>query len=85
MSTTPRVIILARPHCAGKTTFAREFRPQQAQCLVDINADLIAAGLPPLASETAALSTGRLMRAEFERRAKRAKSFAFETMCRGSA
>ncbi|WP_010311129.1 hypothetical protein [Synechococcus sp. CB0101] len=44
---SPAIIILAGPNGAGKTTFARSFLPQEANCLRFINADLIAAGLPP--------------------------------------
>ena len=39
---------------AGKTTFAREFLPHEANCPNFINADLIAAGLSPFRPESAA-------------------------------
>lgn len=39
---------------AGKTTFAKEFLPEEAKCLNFINADLIAAGLSPFRLEGAA-------------------------------
>ena len=39
-----RIIAIAGPNGAGKTTFTGEFLPQEAQCPVFINADLIAAG-----------------------------------------
>lgn len=38
-------IIIAGSNGAGKTTFAREFLPNEAGCPVFVNADLIAAGL----------------------------------------
>jgi predicted ABC-type ATPase len=41
------VIIIAGLNGAGKTTFAREFLPQEAARPIFINADLIAAGLSP--------------------------------------
>ena len=31
----------------GKTTFAKEFLPNEADCPIFVNADLIAAGLAP--------------------------------------
>jgi predicted ABC-type ATPase len=45
----PTCWIIAGPNGAGKTTFAMEYLPQVAQCSRFINADLIAAGLSPLA------------------------------------
>lgn len=72
MSNNPRVIIIAGTNGAGKTTFAREFLPNEAGCPAFVNADLIAAGLAPFDPEAAA---GQAARA----------SFAFETTlsCRG--
>ena len=54
-----RVIIIAGPNGAGKTTFARSFLPNEAQCPRFINADLISAGLSPIAPETVAFKAGR--------------------------
>ena len=78
-----RVIIIAGPNCAGKTTFAREFLPNEAHCPIFVNADLIAAGLAPFAPETAALQAGRLMLQEIERHFAARNSFAFETTLSG--
>jgi predicted ABC-type ATPase len=38
-----KIIIIAGLNCADKTTFAREFLPNEANCPIFINADLIAA------------------------------------------
>jgi predicted ABC-type ATPase len=47
---------------AGKTTFARDFLPVEAQTLTFINADLIAAGLAPFNPEIlTSFKAGRLM------------------------
>ena len=59
-----KVVIIAGPNGAGKTTFAREFLPFEAACPVFVNADLIAAGLSPFSSETAAIRAGRMMLAD---------------------
>jgi len=68
---------------AGKTTFAREFLPNYADCRNFINVDLIAAGLAPLAPETAAFRAGRLMLEEIERLANQRTDFGFETTLSG--
>jgi uncharacterized protein related to proFAR isomerase len=60
-----------------KTTFAREFLPQEAHCKVFVNADLIAAGLAPFAPETAAFQAGRLMIEQLEQSFQKRHSFAF--------
>lgn len=80
-----KVIIIAGPHGAGKTTFAREFLPNEASCPVFVNADLIAAGLAPFAPQTAAVQAGRLMLEELERHFRAGRSFAFETTLSGRA
>lgn len=80
---TKKIVIIAGPNGAGKTTFAREFLPREANCPDFINADLIAAGLSPLAPERAAFHAGRLMLQEIERRVSAGESFAFETTLSG--
>lgn len=78
-----KIVIIAGPNGAGKTTFAREFLPREAACPDFINADLIAAGLSPLAPERAAVRAGRLMLEEIKRRVRAGESFAFETTLSG--
>jgi len=74
-----KILIIAGPNGAGKTTFARSFLPEEAQCPRFINADLIAAGLPPFAPEAAAIKAGRLMLNEIDEAVAHGESFAFET------
>ena len=53
MKREKKIVIIAGPNRAGKTTFAREFLPNEAGCPVFINADLIAAGLSPFEPDSA--------------------------------
>jgi len=43
----PNLYIIAGPNGSGKTTFAKEFLPNYADCFEFVNADLIASGLSP--------------------------------------
>ncbi len=50
-----KIVIIAGPNGVGKTTFAREFLPNEAHCPIFINADLIAAGISPFDPESVSL------------------------------
>ena len=80
--TIPTCWIIAGPNGAGKTTFALEFLPR-ASCMHFINADLIAAGLAPLAPERELRAASRLVLRELETRIVARDSFAFETTLAG--
>jgi predicted ABC-type ATPase len=79
----PTCWIIAGPNGAGKTTFALEYLPQVAGCTHFINADLIAAGLSPLAPERDLLAASRLFLREIEERIAAREEFAFETTLAG--
>jgi predicted ABC-type ATPase len=64
----PTCWIIAGPNGAGKTTFALSYLPTVANCRNFVNADLIAAGLSPLAPETELLPASRLFLREIENR-----------------
>ena len=78
-SNEKRIIIIAGPYGAGKTTFAREYLPVEVGITTFINADLIAAGLSPFAPELAARRAGRLMLEEIDRCGAAGMDLAFET------
>lgn len=82
---TPTCWIIAGPNGAGKTTFALEYLPQIADCQRFINADLIAAGLSPLAPEREQLPASRIFLREMQACIKNRESFAFETTLSGRA
>lgn len=80
---SPNLYIVAGPNGVGKTTFAREFLPNYADCRNFVNADLIAAGLSPFAPEAAGVRAGRLVLEEIERLAKQRADFGFESTLSG--
>jgi predicted ABC-type ATPase len=79
----PTCWIIAGPNGAGKTTFALQYLPQAANCRRFVNADAIAAGLSPLAPETALLAASRLFLREIEKHICDRQTFAFETTLSG--
>ena len=79
----PTCWIIAGPNGAGKTTFALKYLLQVAQCSRFVNADLIAAGLSPLAPDRELLAASRLFLQEIESCILRHEDFAFETTLAG--
>jgi predicted ABC-type ATPase len=75
--------VIAGPNGVGKTTFAREFLPNYANCRNFVNADLIAQGIAPFSPETAAFRAGRLVLSEINKLAQRHADFGFETTLSG--
>lgn len=80
--TTPICWIIAGPNGAGKSTFALEYLPLLG-CRNFVNADLIAAGLSPLAPERELIAASRLLLKEIETYVAARESFAFETTLSG--
>jgi predicted ABC-type ATPase len=81
--TSPTCWIIAGPNGAGKTTFALQYLPTVANCRNFVNADLIAAGLAPLAPETELLAANRLFLREIAAHIQARQDFAFETTLSG--
>lgn len=79
----PTCWIIAGPKGVGKTTFALEYLPIVARCRRFVNADLIAAGLSPLAPEQHLLAASRLFLREIEDCIIARQDFAFETTLAG--
>lgn len=80
---SPTCRIIAGPNGAGKTTFALNYLPQVAPGTAFINADLIAAGLSPLAPERMMVTAGRLFLQQIDDRVAAGRDFAFETTLAG--
>ncbi len=83
MRKAKNLYIIAGPNGSGKTTFARRFLPNYADCTHFINADLIAQGLSPFSPVVAAMKAGRLVLKEIEELSTKGLSFAFETTLSG--
>lgn len=83
MKSQPTCWIIAGPNGAGKTTFALNYLQAIANCQRFVNADLIAAGLSPLAPESAVRAASRLFLAEIENCIQARENFAFETTLSG--
>jgi predicted ABC-type ATPase len=62
----PTCWIIGGPNGAGKTTFALEYLKQVATGMRFVNADLIAAGLSPLAPERELMAASRLFLQEID-------------------
>jgi len=82
---TPTCWVIAGPNGAGKTTFALEYLPLLSSCKRFINADLIAAGLSPLAPELQQLAASRIFLREMRTCIRNRENFAFETTLSGRA
>ena len=79
--TARRLVEIAFPlkQVSMDSTFAVEFLPNDANCPVFLNADLIAAGLSSFHPNLAAVRAGRLMLQQIDEHVRRGDSFAFET------
>ena len=75
--------IIAGPNGAGKTTFALKYLPEAAGCQNFVNADLIAAGLSPLAPGRELVAASRLFLNEMNGYIGKRESFGFETTLAG--
>ena len=75
--------IIAGPNGSGKTTFATEYLPVEAECLNFINADLIAQGLSPFDPTRVAIMAGKLLIRQIDDCIQKKQSFAFETTLSG--
>jgi predicted ABC-type ATPase len=82
-SEKPYCWIIAGPNGAGKTTFSLKYLPQVAGKIDFINADMIAAGLSPLAPERSLNKASRIFLNRVQDRISRRMDFAFETTLSG--
>ncbi len=69
--------IIAGPNGTGKTTFAENYLPFEAECLNFINADMIAKGIAPFNPESVAIEAGKIFLKRIEALTSNKRSFAF--------
>jgi len=81
--TQPTCYIIAGPNGAGKTTFALRYLPDAEACRNFVNADMIAAGLSPLAPDRENIAASRLFLKEIRTFITKRESFSFETTLSG--
>ena len=81
----PTCWIAAGPNGAGKTTFTPEYLPRIAGCWHFVNADLIVAGLAPLAPERMGVVAGRIFLREIGGNIAARREFGFEATLSGRA
>ena len=80
---TKNIYIISGPNGSGKTTFAKKFLPDYAECQNFINTDLIAQGLSPFSPRSAAIQAGKLVLQQIHDFANKEVDFAFETTLSG--
>jgi predicted ABC-type ATPase len=73
----PTAYLIAGPYGAGKTTFARDYLPNEVGCFEFINNDLIAAGLAPLQPDRAQQRAARIVLNELRQLAEAKADFGF--------
>jgi predicted ABC-type ATPase len=77
------IYLIAGCNGAGKTTFAKEFLPNEVKCLRFFNADESARGLLPLDPSAGAIKAGRLLLSEIRDSIDRDETFALESTLSG--
>jgi len=80
-----KIYIIAGPNGSGKTTFAKKFLPDYAECPNFVNADLIAQGLSPFLPRSVAIKAGKLVLAQIHEFAEKGVDFGFETTLSGKS
>ena len=79
----PTIYLIAGCNGSGKTTFAREFLPNEVKCLRFLNADEMARGISPLKPSAGAVQAARLLLAQIDKCFSTRETFALESTLSG--
>ena len=79
----PTLYLIGGPNGSGKTTFCKEYLPNEANCLKFLNSDEIAKGLSPFDSAAGQLQAGRILLQNLQRYLANNESFALESTLSG--
>ena len=85
MQTTerPTLYLIGGPNGSGKTTFCKEYLPNEANCLKFLNSDEIAKGLSPFDSSAGQLQAGRILLKNLRNYLQQGITFALESTLSG--
>jgi predicted ABC-type ATPase len=79
----PTIYLIAGCNGSGKTTFAKEFLPNEVKCLRFLNADEMARGISPLKPSAGAVQAARLLLAQIDKCISKRETFALESTLSG--
>ena len=79
----PTFYLIGGPNGSGKTTFSKEYLPNEANCLKFLNSDEIAKGLSPFDSSAGQHQAGRILLQNLRRYLEHKESFALESTLSG--
>jgi predicted ABC-type ATPase len=79
----PTLYLIGGPNGSGKTTFCKEYLPNEANCLTFLNSDEIAKGLSPFDSSAGQMQAGRILLKNLRSYLNRRVTFALESTLSG--
>jgi len=80
---SPTLYLIGGPNGSGKTTFCKEYLPNEAGCLRFLNSDEIAKGLSPFDSTMGQIQAGRILLENLKRNLNLRETFALESTLSG--
>lgn len=79
----PTLYLIGGPNGSGKTTFCKEYLPNEANCLRFLNSDEIAQGLSPFDTSAGQMQAGRILLKNLRGYLKKGITFALESTLSG--
>lgn len=81
----PYLYLIGGVNGAGKTTFAKEYLPNELECLRFYNSDEIAKGLSPFDPSLAQFQAGKILLGNIRESLKKRETFALESTLSGKS